>query len=222
MKLYHSARSSAAYRVRIALACKGIPYESRLLDMQAMQHASPQYRSVNPAALVPALDVGERVLSQSLAIIEYLEETHPLPSLLPSDPLDRAYVRALSQLIACEIHPLNNLRTLNYVRNTYRQDEQGIDAWYRNWIADGFAMLESYFAREKRHGVYCNGNEVSMADCCLIPQVANAKRYACNLDPYPTIMRINDACVQLAWFVQASPDNQAEALWLSTFENGKQ
>ena len=150
MKLYHSARSSAAYRVRIALAYKGIAYEPRLLNLQAMQQATPEYRSVNPVALVPALDVGERVLGQSLAIIEYLEEIHPQPRLLPPDSLDRAYVRALSQLIACEIHPLNNLRSLNYVRKSYRQDEQGINTWYKHWIADGFGLLESFFAREKR------------------------------------------------------------------------
>jgi maleylpyruvate isomerase len=221
MKLYHSARSSASYRVRIALACKGIPYESRLLNMQAMQHASPEYRLVNPVALVPALDIGERVLGQSLAIIEYLEETHPEPRLLPPDALDRAYVRALSHLIACEIHPLNNLRTLNFVRKAYRQDEQGINTWYKHWIADGFSLLESFFAREKRHGRYCNGNEISMADCCIVPQVANAQRYSCDLAPYPTVMRIHDACIEMPSFIQASPGNQGEKWWLSPIEDGK-
>jgi len=221
MKLYHSARSSASYRVRIALAHKGIPYESRLLNMQAMQHATPEYRSVNPVALVPALDVGGQVLGQSLAIIEYLEEIHPEPRLLPAEALDRAYVRAFSQLIACEIHPLNNLRTLNYVRKSYRQNEEGINTWYRNWIADGFGMLELFFTREKRHGRYCNGNEISMADCCLVPQVANAQRYACDLAPYPTVMRIHDACIELPSFIQASPENQGEKWWLSAIEDGK-
>ena len=214
MKLYHSARSSAAYRVRIALAYKGIAYESRLLNMQAMQHASPEYRAVNPVALVPSLDVGPRVLGQSLAIIEYLEELQPQPRLLPSDLLDRAYVRAVSQLISSEIHPLNNLRALNFVRKSYSPDEQGMNAWYGHWIADGFAMLEAYLKRESRHGTYCHGDEVSMADCCLVPQVANARRWNCDLTPYPILMRIHDACVALPSFIQASPENQEEKWWL--------
>jgi maleylacetoacetate isomerase len=213
MKLYHSARSSAAYRVRIALAYKDLPYESRLLDMQAKQHATPQYRSVNPLALVPTLDVGTAALIQSLAIIEYLEETHPQPPLLPPEPLERAYVRSVSQLVACEIHPLNNLRAIDFVRNTYRPDESGIDAWYRHWIADGFSKLESFFAREKRHGRYCNGDRISMADCCLVPQVANAKRNDCDLAPYPNVMRINDACLQLPCFIEAMPESQAMVFW---------
>ncbi len=213
MKLYHSARSSASYRVRIALACKGLPYESRMLDMQALQHASPQYRAVNPLALVPALDVGTAVLTQSLAIIEYLEETYPEPPLLPKDPLERAYVRALSQLVACEIHPLNNLRALDFVRKSYAQDEQGIHRWYRHWIADGFSKLESWLVRENRYGRYCSGDRLSMADCCLVPQVANAGRYACDLAPYPTVARINDACVQLPLFIEASPESQKGEFW---------
>jgi len=213
MKLYHSARSSAAYRVRIALACKGLPYESRMLNMQAMQHAGPQYRSVNPAALVPSLDIGGQILTQSLAIIEYLEETHPQPPLLPADPLDRAYVRAVSQLIACEIHPLNNLRALDFVRTSYAQDEEGIRAWYRHWIADGFSKLESLLERERRHGRYCCGDRISMADCCLVPQVANARRYACDLTPYPGLVRISDACVQLPAFIEASPESQKDEFW---------
>ena len=213
MKLYHSARSSAAYRVRIALAVKGLGWESRLLNMQALDHGRPEYRSVNPAALVPSLDVDGHILTQSLAIIEYLEETHPQPPLLPADAFERAYVRALSQLVACEIHPLNNLRALDFVRKSYRQDEDGVRAWYAHWIADGFSKLESVLQREKRHGRYCLGDRISMADCCLVPQVANARRYACDLASYPAVARIDEACRAHPAFIAASPERQGSEFW---------
>jgi len=218
MLLYHSARSSASYRVRIALAWKGIEYESRLLDMQARHHTTSAYRAVNPMALVPALDVDGRVFTESLAIIEYLEEMHAEPRLLPADASQRAYARAVSQLIACEIHPLNNLRALEYLRKFYGQDEEGVRAWYRHWIAEGLSMLERLLAREQLHGRYCLGDRVSMADCCVVPQVANAQRYACDLSPYPAVMRIHEACVRLPEFVRASPENQTHSLWLSASE----
>jgi len=214
MKLYHSARSSASYRVRIAMAHKGISYESRLLNMQAMQHRSPRFLAVNPLALVPALDTGAHILTQSMAIIEYLDEVRPEPALLPADPLDRAYVRAVSQLVACEIHPLNNLRTLDYVRGICRT-EDAVSAWYRHWISDGFTLLETFLARERRHGRHCLGDEITVADCCLVPQVANAQRYECDLSPYPSIMHINENCVQLSPFQEASPQNQGQQFWLS-------
>jgi maleylacetoacetate isomerase len=213
MKLYHSARSSAAYRVRIALAYKGLAWESRMLNMQALQHAGPAYRSVNPAALVPSLDIDGHVLTQSLAIIEYLEETHREPPLLPGGPFERAYVRAVSQLIACEMHPLNNLRALDFVRQRYGQDEDGIRTWYGHWIADGFSKLESLLQREQRHGRYCLGDRISMADCCLVPQVANARRYGCDLAPYPTVVRIDEACRQHPAFIEAGPENQKGEFW---------
>ncbi|OFZ98226.1 MAG: maleylacetoacetate isomerase [Betaproteobacteria bacterium RIFCSPLOWO2_02_FULL_62_17] len=213
MKLYHSARSSAAYRVRIALAYKGLAWESRMLNMQTLQHAGPAYRSVNPAALVPSLDIDGQVLTQSLAIIEYLEETHPQPPLLPEDPFERVYVRAVSQLVACEIHPLNNVRALDFVRKSYGQGEDGIRAWYWHWIADGFSKLESLLQREKRHGRYCLGDRISMADCCLVPQLANARRYACDLAPYPTLVRIDEACREHPAFIEASPEQQKGEFW---------
>ena len=213
MKLYHSARSSAAYRVRIALACKGIPWESRLLNMQALQHAGPSYRAVNPVALVPSLDIDGHVLSQSLALIEYLEEAHPQPPLLPADLFERVYVRAVSQLVACEIHPLNNLRALDFVRSTYGQGEEGIRTWYWHWIADGFSKLESFLQREQRHGRYCLGDRISMADCCLVPQMANARRLDCDLAPYPTLLRIDAACREHPAVIEASPEQQTNEFW---------
>jgi len=212
MKLYTYFRSSASYRVRIALACKGLAHEAAYVSLPKAEHKSEAFRGVNVQGLVPALEDGGHVLSQSLAIIEYLEEHHPVPALLPKDPFDRAYVRAVSQIIACEMHPLNNLRTLKHIRRTFKLDEEGVNTWYRHWIADGFAMLEGYLLREKRHGTYCHGDAVSMADCCLVPQVFNAQRYNCDLAPYPTIMRIFNACMRLDAFASTQPMKQADAL----------
>jgi maleylacetoacetate isomerase len=212
MKLYTYFRSSASYRVRIALACKGLAHEAAYVSLPNAEHQSEAFRGVNVQGLVPALEDGGHVLIQSLAIIEYLEEHHPVPALLPKDPFDRAYVRAVSQIIACEMHPLNNLRTLKHIRRTFKLDEEGVNSWYRHWIADGFAMLEGYLLREKRHGTYCHGDAVSMADCCLVPQVFNAQRYNCDLAPYPTIMRIFDACMRLDAFASTQPMKQADAV----------
>jgi maleylpyruvate isomerase len=166
---------------------------------------------VNPQGLVPALQDGGAILTQSLAIIEYLDEVHPGPRLLPPDPLDRAYVRAFSQLIACEIHPLNNLRTLKYVRKTYDLDEEGVNRWYRHWIEEGFSMMESFLVANGRHGTYCHGEQFSMADCCLVPQVFNAQRYNCDLAPYPVLMRIHEACMRLPAVIDAQPSHQPDA-----------
>jgi maleylacetoacetate isomerase len=212
MKLYTYFRSSASYRVRIALAYKGIAHEAAYVSLPKAEHQGDAYRGVNVQGLVPALEDGGRTLIQSLAIIEYLDERHPVPALLPKDPFERAYVRAVSQIIACEIHPLNNLRTLKHIRKAYKLDEAGVNTWYRHWIADGFAMLEGYLARERRHGRYCLGDAVSMADCCLVPQVFNAQRYECDLAPYPTSMRIFDACMQLDAFAATQPMKQADAV----------
>jgi maleylacetoacetate isomerase len=211
MKLYTYFRSSASYRVRIALSYKGIAHEAAYVSLPKAEHQGDAYRGVNVQGLVPALEDGGRTLVQSLAIIEYLDERHPVPALLPKDPFERAYVRAVSQIIACEIHPLNNLRTLKHIRKAYKLDEAGVNTWYRHWIADGFAMLEGYLERERRHGRYCLGDSVSMADCCLVPQVFNAQRYECDVAPYPTIMRIFDACMQLDAFASTQPMKQADA-----------
>ena len=212
MKLYTYFRSSASYRVRIALAYKGIAHEAAYVSLVKSEHQGDAFRGVNVQGLVPALEDGGQVLIQSLAIIEYLDERHPVPPLLPRDAIERAYVRAVAQIIACEMHPLNNLRTLKHLRRACKLDEEGVNAWYRHWIADGFAMLEAYLGREKRHGRYCLGDTVSMADCCLVPQVFNAQRYNCELAPYPTIMRIFDACMQLDAFASTQPMRQADAV----------
>ena len=211
MKLYTYFRSSASYRVRIALALKGLAYDAEYVSLPKAEHQTDRFRTINAQALVPALEEGGRVLIQSLAMMEYLEERYPSPPLLPKQPLDRAYVRAAAQIIACEIHPLNNLRTLKYIRKTYKLDEDGVNGWYRHWIADGFAMLEGYLERERRAGKHCFGDTVTIADCCLVPQVFNAQRYECDLAPYPTAMRIFDACMKLEAFAATQPSKQADA-----------
>ncbi|MBI4293678.1 MAG: maleylacetoacetate isomerase [Betaproteobacteria bacterium] len=211
MKLYTFFRSSAAFRVRIALNYKGLAWEPVAVSLAKAEHAAPEFRGINPLGLVPALEDGGQVLSQSLAIMEYLDEAHPGPKLLPADPLDRAYVRAFSQIVACEIHPLNNLRTLKYVRRTYKLDEAGVNSWYRHWIAEGFAMMESFLAANARCGRYVLRDQVSMADCCLVPQVFNAQRYDCDLAPYPSVMRIFQECMKLEAFDAAQPSRQPDA-----------
>jgi maleylacetoacetate isomerase len=211
MKLYTFFRSSASFRVRIALNCKGLKYEPALVSLPKGEHLEAKYRSINSQGLVPALDDAGHVLSQSLAIIEYLDEAHPGPRLLPSDPLDRAYVRALSQIVACEIHPLNNTRTLKHIRRAYKLDEEGVNAWYRHWIADGFRMMESFLVENQRSGKFCFHDQITMADCCLVPQVFNAQRYHCDLKPYPTVMQIHEACMKLEPFIQAQPSKQPDA-----------
>jgi maleylacetoacetate isomerase len=211
MKLYTFFRSSASFRVRIALNYKGLEYEPALVSLPKGEHLDAKYTSVNSQGLVPALDDEGHILTQSLAIMEYLDEVHPGPKLLPSDPLERAYVRAFSQIIACEIHPLNNTRTLKHIRAAYKLDEEGINAWYRHWIADGFRMMESFLTDNRKSGKYCFRDQVTMADCCLVPQVFNAQRYHCDLTPYPTVMRIHENCMQLDAFIRAEPSNQPEA-----------
>ncbi len=211
MKLYTFFRSSASFRVRIALNHKGLKYEQAGVSLPKGEHLEADYKAVNAQGLVPALEDGGRLLTQSLAIIEYLDEVYPGPKLLPVAPLDRAYVRALSQIIACEIHPLNNLRTRKYIAKTYKLDEEGVNAWYRHWIAEGFQMLEAFLAKERKRGKYCYRDQVTMADCCLVPQVFNAILYKCDPKPYPTVMRIHEACMELDAFVQAQPSKQPDA-----------
>ena len=211
MKLYTFFRSSASFRVRIALNYKGLAYEPALVSLPKGEHLDAKYKAVNSQGLVPALEDGGHVLTQSLAIIEYLDEVHPGPKLLPSDPIDRHYVRAFSQIVACEIHPLNNLRTLKHIRKAYNLDEEGVNTWYRHWIAEGFEMMESFLAREKRRGKFCFRDQVTMADCCLVPQVFNAQRYQCDLAPFPVTMRIHEECMKLDAFVRAQPSKQPDA-----------
>lgn len=217
MKLYSYFRSSASYRVRIALNLKGLPYETvpvHLLKDGGQQFA-PDYLKLNPDGVIPALidDMQDQaaVLTQSLAIIEYLEETHPAPPLLPQDPVDRAYLRSIALTIACEIHPLNNLRVLRYLVRELKVCEDDKNAWYRHWCEHGLASVETLLARDKRTGTFCYGNTPTLADCFLIPQIANAQRMQCNLSGMPTIMRINDACLALDAFADAMPSRQPDA-----------
>jgi len=211
MKLYTFFRSSASFRVRIALNHQGLEYEPAAVSLSRGEHLETKYQSVNPQGLVPALEDGGRLLTQSLAIIEYLDEVHPGPKLLPSDPLDRAYVRALSQIISCEIHPLNNLRVRKYIKTTYRLDDEGVNSWYRHWIAEGFRAMEAFLAQERKHGKYCYRDQVTLADCCLVPQVFNALLYKCDVKPYPAVMRIHEACMKLDAFIRAQPSRQPDA-----------
>ncbi|HJV74077.1 MAG TPA: maleylacetoacetate isomerase [Noviherbaspirillum sp.] len=217
MKLYSYFRSSAAYRVRIALNLKELPYEVipvHLLRNGGEQH-TPEYRRLNPAALVPALvdnqsgDAG--ALTQSLAILEYLDEAYPKPPLLPQSALDRAYVRSIALSIACDIHPLNNLRVLRYLVRQLHVSEEDKNAWYRHWCEQGLAALETTLANDKRVGTFCYQDTPTLADCCLIPQVANAQRLNCDLSRMPTIMRINTACLALDAFIHAAPSQQPDA-----------
>jgi maleylacetoacetate isomerase/maleylpyruvate isomerase len=174
------------------------------------EHRQPAYAAVNPQGLLPALEVDGALLAQSIAIMEYLEEAHPQPPLLPKHPLGRARVRSLSLLVACEIHPLNNPRVLKYVKNTLGHSQEEVDAWYRHWIADGLAKLEAELARIGT-GRHCHGDTPSMADCCLVPQIFNARRFECDLKPYPTVTRVFDACMRLEAFDRAHPSKQPDA-----------
>jgi maleylacetoacetate isomerase len=213
MKLYNYFRSSASFRVRIALNFKGLPYEYAVVHLTkgGGQQFAPEFLAINPDALIPVLDdAGER-LTQSLAIIEYLEETHPEPPLLPKAPLERAYVRAIALGIACEIHPLNNLRVLRYlVRDLKATDEQK-DAWYRHWVEQGLASIEARLATGGKCGRYVLGDQVTLADVVIVPQIFNAKRFDCRLDHVPTVMRIFDHCMELPAFADAQPARQPDA-----------
>ena len=210
MKLYTYFRSSAAFRVRIALNLKGLAYEPVFVHLAKGEHRAPAYAKVNPQALVPTLELDDGTrLNQSLAIIEYLDETNPQPSLIPREGKARARVRSLSYLIASEIHPVNNLRVLQHLKRALGQNEDQINAWYRHWIADGLTKLEAELASSK--GRFCYGDSPTMADCCLVPQLFNAKRYQSDLTPYPNTMRAFDACMKLDAFDRAQPSKQPDA-----------
>jgi len=210
VKLYTYFRSSAAYRARIALNVKGLSTEMIPVHLQKEGglNRKPAFRAVNPQMKLPALqlDSGE-VLIQSLAIIEYLDELHPQPPLLPRDPLARAKVRALAQVIACDIHPLNNTAPLRYLKHQLGQEQAKIDAWYHHWILEGFDALEALLGP----GPYAFGSEVTLADVCLVPQVANARRFKVPLDKFPKIVAADAACNKLAAFEKARPENQPDA-----------
>ncbi|MDQ2694008.1 MAG: maleylacetoacetate isomerase [Pseudomonadota bacterium] len=212
MKLYSYYRSSAAYRVRIALHLKGLACEQIAVNLLKGEDHSADYRRINPQGLVPALVADDgRVLTQSLAICEYLEDICPSPALLPADPPGRARVRALAALPACEIHPLNNLRVLQYLTGTLGATEEQKLAWYRYWVAEGFAALEALLADSADTGLCCHGDQPTLADVFLVPQVFNARRYQCDLAPYPTIRRISGHCKALPAFLEAHPARQPDA-----------
>lgn len=213
MKLYTYFRSSAAYRVRIALNLKGLPYNMVPVHLVrgGGEQLRPEHRARSPLGLVPALDTGDAMLTQSLAIIEYLDETAPAVPLLPADPLGRARVRAIAQTIACDIHPINNLRVLAYLTNELGATPEQKNAWYRHWVGAGLAAVERMLADDPRTGRFCHGDTPTLADCCLVPQVFNARRFDCPLDGMPTIRRIVDECEALDAFAQAAPANQPDA-----------
>ena len=213
MKLYDYFRSSASYRVRIALNLKGLPYEAVPVHLvrDGGEQLKADYRAINPSALVPALQDGDAVITQSLAIIEYLDETHPMAPLLPRDALGRARVRSLSLMIACDIHPLDNLRVLRYLVKQAGLSDEAKNAWYVHWVQEGFTALEALLARSPDTGRFCHGDAPTMADCLLVPQVFNASRFGIDLAPYPTIVRIDAACQQISAFAEAHPTRQSDA-----------
>jgi maleylpyruvate isomerase len=213
MKLYSYFRSSAAYRVRIALNLKNLPYDYAPIHLlrDGGEQLKPAYRSLNPDAILPTLVDGDNVLQQSLAIIEYLEETHPEPPLLPKSPADRAYVRSVALQVACEIHPLNNLRVLKYLKHTVGTDDATKDEWYRHWVESGFATLEEHLAGDSRTGALCFGDTPTLADACLVPQVFNAQRFKIDVTQFPTIQRIHDHASQFDAFARAAPGVQPDA-----------
>jgi len=212
MKIHSYAVSSASYRVRIALRLKQLSPTYVGCHLRKGEQHGPEFLSLNPFGLVPALEMDDgTVITQSMAIIEYLDETHPLPALLPKNPLDRARVRALSQSIACDIHPLNNLRVLLYLVRELKVGEDAKNAWYRHWIAQGFAALEHQLSSDKDTGTFCHGESVTLADICLVPQIYNARRFDVDLAPYPTLRRINEACLALDAFAAAAPESQPDA-----------
>jgi maleylacetoacetate isomerase len=210
VKLYSYFRSSAAYRVRIALNLKGIAYDTQSIHLvkDGGHNKRPEFRAINPQMRVPVLvTTAGDVLIQSLAIIEYLDETHPQPPFLPKDPLARARVRALAELIACDIHPLNNTSLLRYLKNNMAQQQSAIDEWYRHWVITGFEALEELITP----GPFTCGSEITMADLCLVPQVYNARRLKVPLDRFPKIVGVDGACLAVAAFDRARPENQPDA-----------
>jgi len=209
LTLYGYPLSSAAYRVRIALALKGVKASTVNKQLRRGEHRHKDYLKINPQGFVPALALEDgTVITQSLAIIEWLDESHPPPTLLPAEPRARARVRSLSQLITCDIHPLNNLRVMQYLESTLSIGQPVRDEWYRHWIATGFAALEEALGRDASRGRYCFGDQPGMADVCLVPQVYNARRYSVDLTPYPRVVAIDAACRELPAFESAAPEKQ--------------
>jgi len=211
MKLYTYYRSSAAFRVRIALNLKGLKYDSVPKLFAKNEHRAADYLSVNPQGLIPALDIDGAVLSQSMAIMEYLDEKHPEPAFLPADAIGRARVRSMALSIVADLHPINNLRVLNYLRRELKQDDDGVNTWYRHWVTEGFRSLEQLAGTYSKSGRYCYGDSVSLADICLVPQMYNARRFETDLKPFPKLVAISTYLESLPEFAAARPEVQPDA-----------
>ncbi len=209
MELYNYFRSSASYRVRIALALKGLDYDYKAVHLAKNAQLGESYAAVSAARLVPLLRDGEHTLTQSLAIIEYLDETHPQPPLLPATPAERARVRALALDIACEIHPLNNLRVLRYLKREMKVADEDKDRWVRHWVETGLEVVERQLAAAP--ATYCHGETPTLADCVLVPQIFNARRFECRVDHVPHVMRVFDACMRLPAFERTRPEHCPDA-----------
>jgi maleylacetoacetate isomerase len=211
MRLFSFFRSSAAFRVRIALNLKGVAYETVTVDLPNAAHRRSEFLALNPQATIPTLDDDGTILWQSLAIIEYLDARYPSPRLIPEEPVARARVQALAQLVACEVHPLNNLRVLRYLRNELALDEVGVGKWYSHWVAEAFGPLETFVGRFSG-GRYCFGDALTLADVCLVPQMYNARRFSCDVASYPTLVRIAAGLEKEPAFASAAPALQPDAV----------
>jgi len=211
MQLYNFFRSGTSHRLRIALNLKGLAYEYVAVDLRSEEHLGAAFKALNPQGLVPALVAGEQVLTQSPAIIEWLEERYPTPALLPAGPEARARVRALAAIVGCDIHPINNRRILEYLRQTLACDEAAVQAWCATWIDAGFAALEQLLAADRQRGRFCFGDAPTLADVYLVPQVESARRFNVDLTPYPNIVAVDQACADLNAFRHAAPALQPDA-----------
>src|SRR5918996_6363041 len=213
MKLYTFFRSSASYRVRIALNLKGLEYEQVPIHLRrgGGEQFGPAYKTINPQSLVPALEDGGRILTQSLAIMEYLEEKYPKPPLLPADPAHRAVARSMALIIACEVHPIQNLRVLAHLKKNLNQSDGDLNRWAEHWIHLGLSALEPMVVEGAQRRKFCAGDTPTLADICLVPQLANARRFGCDLSRYPTLLRIEAACNALPAFADAAPEKQPDA-----------
>ena len=213
VKLFGYFRSSAAYRVRIALNLKNIEWQSETIHLtkNGGEQFSEAYQKLNPQSLLPTLEDDGNYFTQSLAILEYIEEAYPDPPLLPTLPTQRARVRSIALAVACDIHPINNLRVLKYLSQELKLDQVQKTTWYRHWISAGLGAIETMLTQHSETGEFCHGSSVSLADICLVPQVFNANRFDCDMSAYPTITHINDACLSMKEFQQAMPENQPDA-----------
>ncbi len=212
MKLFNYYRSGTSHRIRIALHLKDVKYEYVPVNLLTREHKSEEYLAINPQGLAPSLSVDGHILTQSPAILEWIEETWLNPPLLPVAPLDRARVRAMAALIACDIHPLNNLRVLNAIKGEFDADPKAVSRWIAQWITAGFEALEKMLDGTPKRGGFCFGNAPGLAECCLIPQVYSAKRFGVDLTPFPAIIAIDQTCTALPAFIAAHPDNQPDAV----------